>query len=111
MISEVLGERGWNTYAIGKWHLTPAEECDLSAWKARWPLAIALAAPGWLKAQGLALPDWWAWVRFFGLVCGGILLVIAWPVPVTRDRLPANPDDPPLPLGPRPLRASRWKDE
>jgi arylsulfatase len=38
LISEVLGERGWNTYAIGKWHLTPAEECDLSAWKARWPL-------------------------------------------------------------------------
>jgi arylsulfatase len=37
-ISEVLGERGWNTYAIGKWHLTPAEESDLSSWKARWPL-------------------------------------------------------------------------
>ena len=27
-----------NTYAIGKWHLTPADEVDLSAWKARWPL-------------------------------------------------------------------------
>ncbi|MFL1382087.1 MULTISPECIES: arylsulfatase [unclassified Nocardiopsis] len=38
MISEVLGERGWNTYAIGKWHLTPGEECDMAAWKARWPL-------------------------------------------------------------------------
>ena len=23
-IAEVLNERGWNTYAIGKWHLTPA---------------------------------------------------------------------------------------
>ncbi len=38
MISEVLNERGWNTYAIGKWHLTPGEETDLSSWKGRWPL-------------------------------------------------------------------------
>jgi arylsulfatase len=37
-IAEVLGERGWNTYAVGKWHLTPGDEVDLSAWKARWPL-------------------------------------------------------------------------
>jgi arylsulfatase A-like enzyme len=37
-IAEVLNDNGWNTYAIGKWHLTPADEIDLSAWKARWPL-------------------------------------------------------------------------
>jgi arylsulfatase len=37
-ISEVLNENGWNTYAIGKWHLTPGEETDLSSWKGRWPL-------------------------------------------------------------------------
>jgi arylsulfatase A-like enzyme len=37
-IAEVLGERGWNTYAVGKWHLTPGEESDMSSWKARWPL-------------------------------------------------------------------------
>ena len=37
-IAEVLNEHGWNTYAIGKWHLTPADEVDLSAWRARWPL-------------------------------------------------------------------------
>jgi len=37
-IAEVLNERGWNTYAIGKWHLTPGEETDLSSWKGRWPL-------------------------------------------------------------------------
>ena len=37
-IAEVLNERGWNTYCVGKWHLTPAEECDMSAWKGRWPL-------------------------------------------------------------------------
>ncbi len=25
LISEVLAERGWSTYAVGKWHLTPPE--------------------------------------------------------------------------------------
>jgi arylsulfatase len=38
MISEVLDAQGWNTYAIGKWHLTPSDECDASSWKGRWPL-------------------------------------------------------------------------
>ncbi len=36
-ISEVLGEQGWNTYAVGKWHLTPGDEVDMSSWRA--PLA------------------------------------------------------------------------
>jgi arylsulfatase A-like enzyme len=38
LISEVLYEQGWNTYLVGKWHLTPSEESDMSAWKGRWPL-------------------------------------------------------------------------
>ena len=37
-IAEVLNERGWNTYALGKWHLTPGDEMDMSSWKGRWPL-------------------------------------------------------------------------
>jgi len=37
-LSEVLNARGWNTYAVGKWHLTPSEESDASGWKGRWPL-------------------------------------------------------------------------
>jgi arylsulfatase A-like enzyme len=38
LISEVLVEQGWNTYCVGKWHLTPGEETGMSAWKRRWPL-------------------------------------------------------------------------
>ncbi|MGN2637945.1 arylsulfatase [Nocardia takedensis] len=38
LCSEVLGERGWNTYAVGKWHLTPLEEENLAASKRHWPL-------------------------------------------------------------------------
>ena len=37
-ISEVLLEHGYNTYCVGKWHLTPGEECNLAAYKGRWPL-------------------------------------------------------------------------
>ncbi len=38
LISEVLVERGYNTYCIGKWHLTPGEEVNMAASKRRWPL-------------------------------------------------------------------------
>jgi arylsulfatase len=37
-IAEVLGERGWNTYAIGKWHLTAEDEMNLASRKSEWPL-------------------------------------------------------------------------
>ncbi len=37
-ISEVLLEEGYNTYCVGKWHLTPGEETSMAASKARWPL-------------------------------------------------------------------------
>lgn len=38
-LAEVLVERGWNTYALGKYHLTPGEECNLAASKRHWPLS------------------------------------------------------------------------
>ncbi|WP_067835892.1 arylsulfatase [Nocardia lijiangensis] len=38
LLSEVLSERGWNTYAVGKWHMTPLEEENLAASKRHWPL-------------------------------------------------------------------------
>lgn len=37
-LAEVLREQGWGTFAIGKWHLTPAEEHHLGASRTRWPL-------------------------------------------------------------------------
>jgi arylsulfatase len=37
-LAEVLAERGWNTYAVGKWHLTPEDEMNLASRKAQWPL-------------------------------------------------------------------------
>ena len=41
-ISEVLAENGYNTYCLGKWHLTPGEEINLAAYKGRWPLGRGL---------------------------------------------------------------------
>ena len=38
LISEVLVERGWSTYALGKWHLAPEEESNLASSKRQWPL-------------------------------------------------------------------------
>jgi len=37
-ISEVLAGHGYNTYCVGKWHLTPGEETSMAAFKGRWPL-------------------------------------------------------------------------
>ncbi len=38
MIPEILGERGWNTYIVGKWHLCPEDEMNMASIKKDWPL-------------------------------------------------------------------------
>jgi arylsulfatase len=37
MISEIIGERGWNTYAVGKWHLCPEAEENVASPRRNWP--------------------------------------------------------------------------
>jgi arylsulfatase len=37
-ISEILREQGYNTYAIGKWHLTPMDQNSAAGPYDRWPL-------------------------------------------------------------------------
>jgi arylsulfatase len=38
MISEVLVENGYNTYCVGKWHLTPENESNMAGSRRTWPL-------------------------------------------------------------------------
>lgn len=37
MISEILGEAGWNTYIVGKWHLCPDDEMNVASTRRNWP--------------------------------------------------------------------------
>ena len=43
---------GYNTYCVGKWHLTPGEEVNLAAYKGRWPLGRGFERfYGWLGGE------------------------------------------------------------
>jgi arylsulfatase A-like enzyme len=37
MLSEILVERGWNTYNVGKWHLCPEAEMNIASTRRNWP--------------------------------------------------------------------------
>jgi len=38
-IAEILGDNGFNTYMLGKWHLTPEDEMNMASTKRNWPVA------------------------------------------------------------------------
>ena len=37
MVSEILVDRGWNTYLVGKWHLCPESEMNVASPRRNWP--------------------------------------------------------------------------
>ena len=50
-LSEMLLQHGYNTYAIGKWHLTPAHETSAAGPYDRWPLGRGFQRYLWISRR------------------------------------------------------------
>ncbi|MHA3020046.1 arylsulfatase [Mycobacterium sp. BMJ-28] len=69
LLSEVLSERGWSTYAVGKWHLAPIEDCHAAGSRRYWPLRRGFD-------------------RFYGFLDG---MTDQWYPTLVRDNQPVDP--------------------
>ncbi|MGV0742113.1 arylsulfatase [Mycolicibacterium sp. XJ870] len=69
LMSEVLAERGWSTYAVGKWHLAPMEDCHAAGSRRYWPLSRGFD-------------------RFYGFLDG---MTDQWYPSLVRDNQPIDP--------------------
>lgn len=68
-LPEILRENGYNTFAVGKWHLSPASEMSMGASKRTWPLSRGFD-------------------RFYGFLGG---LTDQWYPDLTYDNHPVDP--------------------
>jgi arylsulfatase A-like enzyme len=56
-ISEILGELGWNTYMVGKWHLCPDDEMNLASTRRNWPTGRGFER--WYGFLGAETSQWY----------------------------------------------------
>ena len=56
-ISEILGEQGWNTYMVGKWHLCPDDEMNLASPRRNWPTGRGFER--WYGFLGAETSQWY----------------------------------------------------
>jgi arylsulfatase A-like enzyme len=57
MLSEILGEQGWNTYMVGKWHLCPTVEMNLASTRRNWPTGRGFER--WYGFLGAETSQWY----------------------------------------------------
>ena len=57
MLSEILGEAGWNTYMVGKWHLCPEDEMNLASTRRNWPTGRGFER--WYGFLGAETSQWY----------------------------------------------------
>ena len=61
MLPEILGELGWNTYMVGKWHLCPTDEMNLASTRRNWPSGRGFER--WYGFLGAETNQWYPGAR------------------------------------------------
>src|SRR6478609_4046330 len=62
MLPEILGERGWNTYMVGKWHLCPTVEMNLASTRRNWPTGRGFER--WYGFLGAETSQWYPEITY-----------------------------------------------